>query len=279
MKSNFVFFFGLFAALGFTYVGIVFGLNAQLGSLASYYEDIEGATFPQLFPSVIARGKQVSRGLGCVACDTQKVRRSGFGSDHVGGWGDCQSIVRDYICQPFPQLGFFWIGPDLTSVGNRKPSAPGADALLHMPSAGSEGMPPYRFLFEMRRIGAGAQPSDEALKLMGALEPKAGLQVVPTQRARDLVGYLVNLKTTHDYPEAVSVEPAKLKTAAFAITDSAAPTPTGVASPTPTRASQDVTHAPTGTSMAPLRALTLRNQRAPSLRPAKEGQNERTAPA
>jgi hypothetical protein len=66
-------------------------------------------------------------------------------------------------------------------------------------------MPSYRYLFEEHQIGSEAQKSDRALKLTGTLEPKPGWEVVPTSRAIDLVGYLVNLKTAYDYPEAIPV--------------------------------------------------------------------------
>jgi cytochrome c oxidase cbb3-type subunit II len=202
VKSNVVFFVGLFFALGVSYLGIVIGSNAQLGSLAPYYDDTDGTAYPQWFPGVAARGQLVYRDLGCAACHTQQVRRPGFGSDQARGWGERQSVARDYIYQPSPQLGLSRIGPDLTNLAERKPSAPDKDDLLHLLYAGSGAMPSYRFLFETREVGKGAQPSEEALKLTGAFEPKAGWQVVPTRRALDLVGYLVNLRATYDYPEA-----------------------------------------------------------------------------
>lgn len=239
MKNNFIFFLGLFAALGISWGAIVMGSNAQLGALAPYYDDTQGGTFPEWMPGVAARGQRVYRDLGCAACHTQQVRRPDFGSDKDRGWGDRQSVARDYIYQPFPQLGLSRVGPDLTNLGDRKPTAPDADDLLQMLYSGSDGMPSYRFLFERRKIGNGAQPSDEALKLTGALKPKAGWEIVPSSRALDLVGYLVSLKTTYDYPEAVPFVPEKAegeKPAAPATASpapAAAPTGAPVASPTP----------------------------------------------
>jgi cytochrome c oxidase cbb3-type subunit II len=233
VKSNFVFFLGVFAALGISYAGIVIGSNAQLGGLAPYYDDNEGNAFPQWFPGVAARGQLVYRDLECAACHTQQVRRPDFGSDKARGWGDRQSVARDYIYQPAPQLGRSRIGPDLTNLGDRKPTAPDKDDLMNLLYSGSGQMPSYRFLFEMREIGSGAQPSDDALKLVGALEPKPGWEVVPTQRARDLVGYLVNLKTTYDYPEALPYSPPKPKgeAPAAAPAKAATPAPAVAASP------------------------------------------------
>lgn len=208
MKSNVVFFLGIFAALGLSWAFIVMGSNAQLGGLAPYYDDTQASTFPEWMPGEAARGQLVYRDLGCAACHTQQVRRPGLGYDQARGWGERQSVARDYIYQPAPQLGASRIGPDLTNLADRKPSAPDAEDLLKLLYTGGEGMPPYRFLFEERKLGAGAQPSDEALKLTGALEPREGTEIVPSRRALDLVSYLVNLKTTYDYPEALPVAPA-----------------------------------------------------------------------
>lgn len=223
MKSNLAFFIGLFGALLISWSAIVLGSNAQLGSLAPYYDDTEGGSFPPWMPGIAARGQLVYRDLGCAACHTQQVRRPGFGSDQERGWGDRQSVARDYIYQPAPQLGLSRIGPDLTNIGGRKPTAPDTDDLLHLLYAGSGGMPSYRFLFETRRIGSGAQPASDALNLVGTLAPKPGWEVVPTPRAEALAGYLVNLKTTYDYPESVPVAPPKGEGAAPAKAPAAVP--------------------------------------------------------
>ncbi len=247
MKSNLVFFLGLFAALGISWAGVVLGSNAQLGSLPPYFDTTQETAFPQWLPGVAARGQMVYRDLGCAACHTQQVRRPDLGSDHDRGWGDRQSVARDYIYQPYPQLGWARVGPDLANLGDRKPTAPDEDDLLNLLYSGAEGMPSYRFLFEERRIGSEAQRSDRALKLTGPLEPKAGTEIVPTPRALDLVGYLVNLKTTFDYPEAVpyvapkgeGAQAAKPAPAAPATTAAPAkgtepPAPAAVVQPVPT---------------------------------------------
>ena len=208
MKNNFLFFIGLAAALGISWAGIVLGSNAQLGGLAPYYDDNEQATFPGWMAGQAARGQLVYKDLGCAACHTQQVRRPDFGSDQARGWGDRQSVARDYIYQPFPQIGHARIGPDLANLGDRKPSAPDADDLLHLLYSGAPGMPSYRFLFEHRAIGAGAQPSANALPLMGSEKPKDGWEVVPTRRAVALAAYLVSLKNPYTFPEAVPVPPA-----------------------------------------------------------------------
>jgi cytochrome c oxidase cbb3-type subunit 2 len=209
VKNNFVYFLGIVAALGISWAGIVLGSNAQLGSLAPYYDDNEQTAFPQWMSGQAARGQLVYKDLGCVACHTQQVRRPGFGSDQERGWGDRQSVARDYIYQPFPQIGSSRIGPDLANVGDRKPSAPDADDLLHLLYTGSSGMPSYGFLFEKRRVGVGAQPSQDALKLIGSQKPADGWEIVPTTRATALAAYLVNLKNPYMYPESAPVAAPK----------------------------------------------------------------------
>jgi cytochrome c oxidase cbb3-type subunit 2 len=214
VRSNVIFLVGLFAALGISWTGIVLGSHAQLGFLPPYYDDNQGTSFPQWMPGAAAQGQLVYRDLGCAACHTQQVRRPGFGYDQARGWGDRQSVARDYIYQPFPQLGLSRVGPDLTNLADRKPTAPDEEDLLRMLYAGSEDMPAYRFLFEERQVGVGAQHSDLALNLTGALEPPRGREIVPSARARELVAYLLSLRTTYDYPEAFPYVPPKAEGAA-----------------------------------------------------------------
>jgi hypothetical protein len=53
-------------------------------------------------------------------------------------------------------------------------------------------MPPYRFLFEKRKISG--SPSPEALKLSGESAPEPGFEVVPKPDALALVAYLQSLR-------------------------------------------------------------------------------------
>jgi cytochrome c oxidase cbb3-type subunit 2 len=209
VKSNLIFFLGLVAALGISWGGIVLGSNAQLGGLPPFYDDSQSTAFPQWMSGAAAQGQLVYKGLGCADCHTQQVRRPGFGSDKDRGWGDRQSVARDYIYQPAPQLGLSRTGPDLANLADRKPSAPDASDLLNLLYSGANGMPPYRFLFEKRAVGVNGQASEKALKLVGALEPKAGFEVVPTPDAESLVAYLLSLSNPYVYPEAVPFTPAK----------------------------------------------------------------------
>lgn len=199
MKNGFVFFIGLLGSIAISWGGLVLGSHKQLGGLAPFYDEGDSTTFPTRPPGVAARGQLVYSDLGCASCHTQQVRRPDVGSDQARGWGDRQSVARDYIFQIRPQLGSARIGPDLTNLAGRKPSAPDADDLMKLLYAGSALHPAYPFLFENRAIAG--ERSAVALKLTGMLAPAPGREIVPTERAQTLVAYLLSLNNTYDYPE------------------------------------------------------------------------------
>ncbi|MSU24764.1 MAG: c-type cytochrome [Opitutus sp.] len=199
MKNGFVFFLGLFAALAFSWGGVLLA-NKQLGALVPYYDDTESKAFPDRPPGIAARGQLVYADLGCAACHTQAVRRPGFGGDQARGWGERQSVARDYIFQTRPQLGASRLGPDLTNLAGRKPSAPDAEDLLKLLYTGQGAMPGYSFLFTERAVVG--EPSAKALKFTGKLAAASGREIVPTERAQSLVAHLLSLNNVYDYPEA-----------------------------------------------------------------------------
>jgi cytochrome c oxidase cbb3-type subunit II len=209
MKNGPLFLLGLATALTVSWAGIVLAPHAQLGALTPYYDDTEQKAFPERTNGIAARGQQVYADLGCAACHTQQVRRPDFGSDQARGWGERQSVARDYIHQARPQLGSSRFGPDLTNLAGRKPSAPDAEDLMKFLYAGSPTHPSYRFLFENRPIVG--EPSMRALRLTGNLTPPAGHEIVPSERAQTLVAYLLSLNTAYDYPESRPVPQAAAK--------------------------------------------------------------------
>ena len=117
------------------------------------------------------------------------------GPDIARGWGMRQSVAEDYLYGQPVQLGSLRAGPDLANAGAR------ADAswqLLHLyaPKSVVKGstMPPFRYLFEVRKIGAASSPN--ALKLSPEFAPPAGYEVVPKPEARELAAYLSSLRAS-----------------------------------------------------------------------------------
>jgi len=115
------------------------------------------------------------------------------GPDIARGWGMRQSVAEDFLHDNPVQLGGLRAGPDLSNIGAR------ADAnwqLLHLyaPQSVVKGstMPPFRYLFEVRKIGR--EPSSNALKLPPEFAPPAGYEVLPKPEAVELAAYLSSLR-------------------------------------------------------------------------------------
>lgn len=203
-------FLGVFCALALSWMGIVLSNQIAYGSLTPYYSPEEGKVFPEPTPGLAERGKLVYQDLGCMYCHTQQVRRAGYGADIERGWGERQSVARDYIREKRVLLGSMRTGPDLRNVGARLTDLTWHYLHLYDPAITSPGstMPPHKFLFETRAIVG--EPSPKALNLPASHTPPPGYEVVPTERAESLVAYLINLKDPYAFPETqnVYVEPA-----------------------------------------------------------------------
>ena len=115
------------------------------------------------------------------------------GPDLARGWGLRHSVAEDFLYANPVQLGGVRIGPDLAGVGSRLPDVNWQLLHLYAPRSVVRGsaMPPFRYLFETKKIGA--TPSADALNLPSAFAPTAGFEIVPTDDAKKLVAYLLNL--------------------------------------------------------------------------------------
>jgi cytochrome c oxidase cbb3-type subunit 2 len=148
--------------------------------------------------------------LGCLYCHSQQVRPEGFGADIDRGWGDRRSVARDYMFDAPPLLGTMRTGPDLASIAVRQPSREWHYLHLYEPTLTSPGsnMAPFPFLFERfdpeeLRVGEGRdEPPDDAVRVPGPDgTDEGGYWIVPTDRARALVDYLLSLDQSYDVPE------------------------------------------------------------------------------
>ena len=123
-----------------------------------------------------------------------EVRVIPTGPDIARGWGKRRSVAEDFLFDQPVMLGSQRIGPDLADVGSRLPVANWHLLHLYNPQivVSKSVMPPYRFLFEKRKIGR--EPSPDALKLAGNFATEPGCEIVPTDEARQLVAYLLSLR-------------------------------------------------------------------------------------
>lgn len=130
-----------------------------------------------------------------------------LGPDIARGWGKRRTIAEDFIFDSTVMLGSQRIGPDLANVGSRLPDSTWHLLHLYNPKMvpGSP-MPPYRFLFEKRRIER--TRSADALALTAELAPEPGYEIVPKPEARALAVYLASLQANEPLFETPLTVPA-----------------------------------------------------------------------
>ena len=118
---------------------------------------------------------------------------SATGADISQGWGTRRSVAADFIYDVPVQLGNLRVGPDLADIGTRLGDANVQLLHLYAPKSvvANSAMPSFKFLFEVRPVGA--TPSADALQLPAGLAPAAGYEVVPKPEAKQLVAYLLSL--------------------------------------------------------------------------------------
>jgi len=131
-----------------------------------------------------------------------------LGPDIQRGWGKRATVTQDYLYDYPVQLGTLRVGPDLANYGTR--AVPAALALQHLYAPQStmpkSMMPPYRYLFNQRKLIEGEKPRAGALPTSVA----PGLEVTPRPDAEALVAYLMSLKADASLAEApVPAPPVK----------------------------------------------------------------------
>jgi cytochrome c oxidase cbb3-type subunit 2 len=198
MNSGPMLFLGLFATMACSWTGFVLAPQLQLGGLAQTNTVAVGdaltKTYPLPLPGDAHAGAEVYRANGCAACHTQMVRPAKLGPDIPRNLGVRRSLAEDYLFEQPVMLGSQRVGPDLANFGR---TADTNAIYLHLydprdPRLLKSGsvMPPYRFLFETRKIGF--SPSSDALMLSEKDAPPAGYEVVPRPQARALAAYLLS---------------------------------------------------------------------------------------
>ena len=200
MKNGPFIFVGIFFAMAASWLAFALAPQLQIGSLQQGTNIITSDLYPNNRPGLAKQGAEIYRANGCVACHTQQIRPGALGYDLDRGWGRRMSVAQDYIFDQPVMLGSQRIGPDLANIGARQDAR---TMLLHLynPRVTMPGsiMPPYRFLFEKRKISRA--PSLDALNLPEAFAPEKNYEVVPRPEARALVAYLSSLR-----PDAVLYE-------------------------------------------------------------------------
>ena len=190
-------FLASFFALATSWLSFVLVPQLQLGGIKIVRDADTGQAYPAMRPGLARQGEQIYRANGCFYCHSQQVRPKGFGSDVERGWGaragKVQSVDQDYLYDKPAMLGTQRVGPDLANIGARQTNEMALLQHLYNPQSvmPKSVMPPYRFLFEQRKLKIGEKPSVEALPAVAG-EP-TNYQVLPTADAHALTAYLLSL--------------------------------------------------------------------------------------
>ena len=194
-------FFGIFLTVASSWCGLVLIPQIQFGRQEPVRLEETGEVYPQPRSGLAQQGLEIYKANGCIYCHSQQVRTESFGADIARNWGSRRTVARDYIYDKPVMLGTMRTGPDLSNIGLRQASPNWHYLHLYDPQTTSKGsiMPPFRFLFEQRRIGE--KPSPEALALPKEFAAPPGYEVVPTVKAKVLVQYLLSLKANAPLPE------------------------------------------------------------------------------
>ena len=148
------------------------------------------------------------------------------GPDIARGWGRRRTVAEDFLFDSPVMPGTQRVGPDLANAGSRLPDTDWHLRHLYAPRLveWASTMPPYRFLFEKRRIQG--EPSPDALQFPPEAAPPAGYEIIPKPEARALAAYLVSLQA--DAPLFVAPVSVASAPTASSTNSPAVPGPTAV---------------------------------------------------
>src|SRR5437764_7774094 len=126
---------GIFGTLAFSWIGLAYIPNLQIGHLDPQMEEDGSDAYPVPKSGMAERGRRVYVANGCFYCHSEQVRADYAGADIDRKWGDRRSAPRDYIFDRPALLGRLRMGPDLSNIGKRAPAE--AEAAASPAPAGS----------------------------------------------------------------------------------------------------------------------------------------------
>jgi cbb3-type cytochrome oxidase cytochrome c subunit len=178
MKGLAPLFIGIFGTFAFSWVGLTFIPNWQIGHLNPQMEEDGTDVYPQPQSGMVERGARVYAANGCIYCHSQQVRADYAGADIERKWGDRRSAPRDYIFERPVFLGKMRMGQDLANIGARAPAeqenAPPAGAASPTASPAPQGGAAAPPAPSAAPSGANPSPTANASSpAAGAPRPKA----------------------------------------------------------------------------------------------------------
>jgi cbb3-type cytochrome oxidase cytochrome c subunit len=123
---------GILATLAFSWLGLAYIPDLQIGHLDPQSDEEGTDVYPVPKSGMAERGRRVYIANGCFYCHSEQVRADYAASDidrprDAGPspppkWGDRRSAPRDYIFDRPALLGKMRLGPDLANIGKAAPA-------------------------------------------------------------------------------------------------------------------------------------------------------------
>lgn len=184
----------LFGVVLFGFVGLSY--LVAVGPAISVQSNTAPLTGSRPLNEMERQGLGVYLSEGCAYCHTQQVRPLAQDTLRYGRAsvpGDFARLAPTDVWRQTPRvLGSERTGPDLSSIGERQPSAVWQYIHLFQPRAVTAAsiMPAFPWLFEVKQA---ADSGDTVVPLPPTVAPKQGV-VVARQEAKALVAYLLSLR-------------------------------------------------------------------------------------
>ena len=234
------FMLALVASFGIPWLMIIVVPFAKMRSVEAVHFTEEEDGFAEVYvprrSGRIKTGAEVYGANGCYVCHTQMIRK-GFAGSELGrpDWAGFmvetetgkQNTARettpfDYVGESFAHIGIMRIGPDLTNVAGRiegyvknedDADSPENWLYLHLYNSALKtktlnntfGCPSQAHLFTEQPVYG--QGSPEAVPGLS----KDGKEVLPTDKARALVSYLLSLRKDDKVPYSINYSRDKKK--------------------------------------------------------------------
>src|SRR6184192_3343380 len=123
---------GIFATLAFSWLGLAYIPDLQIGHLDPQSDEEGTDIYPMPKSGMAERGRRIYVANGCFYCHSEQVRADYAASDidrprdaapsPPSKWGDRRSAPRDYIFDRPALLGKTRMGPDLANIGKAAPA-------------------------------------------------------------------------------------------------------------------------------------------------------------
>jgi hypothetical protein len=136
---------GILATLAFSWLGLAYIPDLQIGHLDPQSDEEGTDIYPMPKSGMAERGRRIYVANGCFYCHSEQVRADYAASDidrprdaapsPPAKWGERRSAPRDYIFDRPALLGKMRMGPDLANIGKAAPAEEEAPAAQPSPAS------------------------------------------------------------------------------------------------------------------------------------------------